>query len=516
VALCKRTAHKSREQDVSVASPRTNRSRRTLPPVRTKMTVTGYLQQTHVPVRKGETVFEELEERFHDILARVRREPPPAPAPGSGRIIREVMDPSFLKTQLDVVREAAAKRQGGQQLPEAAYQDAYKELEEAAAARPQVPFMPRTSTGSNLQSIISTCIESRADRLLRAAPEGLSRLAHAILSDDEIFRAFGPCDPLWIETKLAEGWSMIDGRPGFPDSPADPVALAPDARVIIVGDWGTGLPGAVAVAEQIRKRIDAGRGRQQHLVHLGDVYYSGWREEYETRFLPYWPVDRDEQDVLCWALNGNHDMYSGGHGYFGYLLHDPRFRGQWRGAPADHTPSSYFSLENEDWQLLGLDSAYLDHDLAGSQAEWVAGKLGNGRKTMLLTHHQPFSAYETVGQAMTRKITQTLGDIILDAWIWGHEHRCTVYSDRRVPWLQFGSCVGNGGVPQQLPDPPLQGSQNEREGYAPLTWAYDGAETADENEWLRFGFAVLDLDGPRITIEYVDEHGDTAEQVTLS
>jgi hypothetical protein len=67
--------------------------------------------------------------------------------------------------------------------------------------------------------------------------------------------------------------------------------------------------------------------------------------------------------VLCWALNGNHDRYSGGHGYFGYLLHDPRFRGQWRGASADHTLSSYFSLENEDWQLLGLDSAYLNHDL---------------------------------------------------------------------------------------------------------------------------------------------------------
>lgn len=145
-------------------------------------------------MRKGEAVFDELEERFRGILARLRHESPPATSPGSGRIIREVMDPSFLKTQLDVVREAAAKRQGGQQLPEAAYQDAYAELEEAAALDKRVPFMPRTSTGSNLQSIISTCIESRADRLLKTAPEGLSRLAHAVLSDVEIFRAFGPCD----------------------------------------------------------------------------------------------------------------------------------------------------------------------------------------------------------------------------------------------------------------------------------------------------------------------------------
>ncbi len=491
-------------------------------------------------------MFEEIEERFREVLARLRHRDAPAGgpgadgqgggpvagapaggpaagAPGGGRVIRDVMDPAFLKRQLDVIQAAGAQSPGGNRLPQTAYEKAYKELEEAQAGDQTTPFMPRTATNSNLQSVLTLCVESRLENLLKALPEGLDRLAHAIIGDIEIFRKFGPCDPLWMETKLAEELAKIDGRPDFPNVPAGPVALAPDARVILVGDWATGLPGAVAVAAQIRQRLEQGRGREQHLIHLGDTYYSGWQEEYETRFLRYWPVDRKEQDVLCWSLNGNHDMYSGGHGYFGYLLHDPRFRGHWLGGHPEQTPASHFSLENGDWQIIGLDSAYANHDLAGSQAEWVASKLGSARKTMLLTHHQPFSAYETVTQKMTKQIEPLFNEAKrLDAWFWGHEHRCTVYGpdqehpDGPVPWLRFGSCVGNGGVPQILPDPPLSGDARDVEGYAPLSWAYDGAETADGNRWLRFGFAVLDFDGPQVNVEYVDEHGNPANHFVLS
>jgi 3',5'-cyclic AMP phosphodiesterase CpdA len=365
--------------------------------------------------------------------------------------------------------------------------------------------------------VLSTCIESRADQLLEDLPSGTNRIAHAILSDLDLFHRFGPCDLGWIQTKIAEGLAMIEGKPEFPDSPAPPVRLARNARVLIVGDWGTGLPGAVAVAKQMRKWVDEARDREQHVIHLGDVYYSGWREEYQTRFLPYWPVDRGDRDVMSWSLNGNHDMYSGGHGYFGFLLHDPRFRGHWQGDPAKETPSSHFSLENDDWQILGLDSSYADHDLAGSQAQWLADKLrASQRKTMLLSHHQPFSAYDAeVSQAMTEKVQNAVpAGRSIDAWIWGHEHRCTVYGNRPKPWLKFGSCVGNGGVPQLLPDPPLAPLPDDA-AHAPLTWAYEGDEPADGNNWLRFGFAVLDFDGANVTIRYVDEHNNEVHKLAL-
>ena len=60
------------------------------------------------------------------------------------------------------------------------------------------------------------------------------------------------------------------------------------------------------------------------------------------------------------ALNGNHEMYSGGFGYFKLIL------------PAFEQDSSYFALQNEHWLLVGLDTAYVDHDMdndAGGLAE---------------------------------------------------------------------------------------------------------------------------------------------------
>lgn len=455
-------------------------------------------------------MFDELEERFRDVLAHLRGQADPR-QPQSGRIVRELMDPGFLRNQLEVV--AAAGARSGDLLPSGFYDEAFTELDAALKADTRTPFMPRTPQNSLLQSTLTTCVESRAEELLEAAPEGLRRLAHAVLRDEEIFRQFGPCDPRWAETKLAEGWALIDGRPPFPDSAAPAHALAEDARIVVVGDWGTGLPGAAAVGAQMRARLEQAAGRECYAIHLGDVYYSGWREEYETRFLPYWPVERDERDVLCFSLNGNHDMYSGGHGYFGFLLRDPRFRGHWREDPRHQAPSSYFSLENEHWQILGLDSGYEDHDLATPQSEWLAQKLASSKRTMLLTHHQPFSAYESVTQAMTVKVRGALDGQVLDAWLWGHEHRCGIYEDA-VPWLRFGSCIGNGGVPQQLPDPPLRDGAGV-EGYAPISWAYDGDEPADGNQWLRFGFAVIDLDGSQMSIEYVDEHGDAIRTVSV-
>lgn len=430
------------------------------------------------------------------------------------------MDPGFLRQQLYAIREGGAQQPGGNRLPQEAYDEGDAELA-AAAARPRggAPFIPRTATNSLLQSTLTTCIESRADALLKAVPDGLERLAHAVLADVQIFRQFGPCDLRWIETKLAEDWAMIEGKPPFPDAPAPPVELARNARLLFVGDWGTGLPGAVAVGQQMRKWIEDGRGREQHAIHLGDVYYSGWREEYETRFLPYWPVQRDEREVLSWALNGNHDMYSGGHGYFGFLLHDPRFRGHWRGDPNHNVPSSFFSLENDDWQVLGLDSGYADHDLAGSQQQWLSEKLATGRRTILLSHHQPFSAYDpTVGQLMANKVRAVASPgRPLDAWIWGHEHRCTIYANSPKPYLKFGSCIGHGGVPQLLPDPPLQDSPSPDDPqHASLTWAYTADEPADGDDWLRFGFAVADFDGPSVAIRYFDEHGSEANNVTIS
>jgi len=182
--------------------------------------------------------------------------------------------------------------------------------------------------------------------------------------------------------------------------------------------------------------------RDVHVVHLGDVYYSGWDYEYKDRFLSYWPVKpSDGGRAGSWCLNGNHDMYSGGHAYFDTLLKEPLFKPQGQ--------ASFFRLYNADWQLFGLDTAWDDNGLKDPQASWVLNELtANGQKAILLTHHQLFSAYENgldVGQVIREKLGSALEANRIHAAFWGHEHRCVIYDP--VQHVKYGRLIGHGGVP---------------------------------------------------------------------
>jgi hypothetical protein len=235
-------------------------------------------------------------------------------------------------------------------------------------------------------------------------------------------------------------------------------------------------------------------GIEQHVVHLGDVYYSGWRREYEKRVLPYWPVaSEDADDVGSWSLNGNHDMYSGGNGYFDFLLADSRFERQ--------QGSSWFSLENDDWKIIGLDTAYEEHGLHGAQKDWVREQVEAGsHRILLMSHHQLFSTDPAKGGP---KLREALADVLaggrITSWFWGHEHRCAVYHPHEGVGLS--SCIGHGGVP-------LYASHDkDDEPKAPAKYEYfDSIDTGPER-WTRMGFAVLDFDGPSVAIRFIDELG---------
>src|SRR5258708_23211835 len=91
-------------------------------------------------------------------------------------------------------------------------------------------------------------------------------------------------------------------------------------------------------------------------MHLGDTYYSGAEDEIKYRLIGDWPT---RVGTINRALNGNHEMYSGGKGYFEALT---SFFGQ---------SSSCIALQNTNWLILGLDTAYNDFDLDGAQVAWV-------------------------------------------------------------------------------------------------------------------------------------------------
>ncbi len=319
-----------------------------------------------------------------------------------------------------------------------------------------------------------------------------------------VFDKFSITDPGWVSSLVAMGISKFRDPHPFNNKAAPTHTMANRCRLVMVGDWGSGLPRAQKVATEMRKYVKEclDQGIECHVIHLGDVYYSGFEYEYKKRFLPYWPVEPGEQDrVGSWSLNGNHDMYSGGHAYFGTLLADPRFERQKK--------SSFFRLANANWQFIGLDTAYEDNGLKDPQATWLAGVLAkNSQRAVVLTHHQFFSAYEdspSVGEILRQKLEPLLSESRVFGAIWGHEHRCVVHEPHAD--LEYARLVGNGGVPVYM-------THREDEPYSsPVT--FEDRRLFLENgleKWAYMGFAVFDIDGKAMKAKYVDENGSVRHE----
>ncbi len=185
-------------------------------------------------------------------------------------------------------------------------------------------------------------------------------------------------------------WKKISPHPWIAGDPQ--AAPFPDlARVAVLGDWGTGLYGAPVCA----KNIAEDHAGFTLVMHLGDVYYSGDDTEMQTRFLQLWPK---VNGALSRGLNGNHEMYTGGKAYFNTVL---KTFGQ---------SASYFALQNNRWLLACLGTAYVDHDLAGEQANWLTQLIAQAgdRKVVLFSHHQPYSLLDVQGPQLDAQCRSVL------------------------------------------------------------------------------------------------------------
>jgi hypothetical protein len=275
--------------------------------------------------------------------------------------------------------------------------------------------------------------------------------------------------------------------------------VIPDrARIAMTGDWGTGLYGAPRFAHRIRATAP-----YDILLHLGDVYYSGTTDEMQRRFLDVWPFDAGARTR---ALNSNHEMYSGGFGYFGLLL------------PHIGQESSYFAFENTNWLLVGLDTAYVDHDIDTEQAAWLdlviarAARRGTRKKLVLFSHQQLFSAFDEDGGRLQRALRHLLEARGITAWYWGHEHRAIVY-DPHPRHGMHARCLGNGGIPQprtgDVRNAPVELTVGRdvtwrrfpASGDRPSCLVLDGPNPdvhGDEERFGPHGYMTLELDGPVI------------------
>jgi len=283
------------------------------------------------------------------------------------------------------------------------------------------------------------------------------------------------------------------------------VDLEKRAKIAIIGDWGTGDEVAINVLQQVASC------KPEVLIHLGDVYYAGTQQEEQTHFLD---VCRQVlgSDIPLFSLCGNHDMYSGGAGYYWLLDHI----GQ---------QSSYFCLRNANWQFLAMDTGHNDNNpatVAGnmtslvkvngwSEADWHLARINNpeGRRTVLFSHHQLFSPFGSVGNiglqqyAYNTELYGVFKDVMAKIvwWFWGHEHTLALFN--KYMDLERGRCLGASAVPvftDQQKYENATGLKTLNDGQLP-TWN-SIAVLGDNGTDYAHAFAIMTLDGSSASVKY--------------
>jgi hypothetical protein len=319
---------------------------------------------------------------------------------------------------------------------------------------------------------------------------------------------FGDCDPRYSEAaeKYAEYFVaqqkqipyivyqnlsdfVIDGK------------LPAKAKVAIIGDWGTGQDAAKLVLRQIANK------QPDVVIHLGDIYYAGTQFEMTNYFLNIWQqvlnLGEKLDRIPTFTLAGNHDMYSGGGPYYDLL----KTLGQ---------PASYFCLRNANWQFVAIDTGYHDHNPAGggdgatylqdTEVTWLADKVNNagGRRSVLLSHHQLFTAYDSIdGQEVNLRLSSQVGPLLpkLALWIWGHEHDFVLYDAYMN--LARSCCLGHGAFPVGIDEVVKVPKHPE----IPLIKGEDGEPIRlDTTGGLcNHGYAIIDLDGASGEVSYYQD-----------
>jgi hypothetical protein len=296
--------------------------------------------------------------------------------------------------------------------------------------------------------------------------------------------------------------------------PVAPVNGGP-VRFAIAGDWGSGTTEAETCTELMAQSAP------DFTIHLGDVYYVGGNDEIRQNCLGQ---DTAEFEGVEWkhgargsfALNGNHEMYANGGPYFEVFLKTLGMKGDAEGQHA-----SFFCLELDQWRIVAIDTGYNsvgwpilslvpglnsipviggDSHLEPALLDWlrtVVAPAKNPKATLLLSHHQYFSAYEQSYTKPAKQLQEIFGDQEM-VWLWGHEHRLGIYERFRMDGgvTVYGRCIGHGAMPVEVKSPDLS--------KAPLLYLDPRTHLLDGEEVGENGYAMVSIEGPQLTIEYRD------------
>jgi hypothetical protein len=142
--------------------------------------------------------------------------------------------------------------------------------------------------------------------------------------------------------------------------------------------------------------------------------------------------------------------------------------------------------------------------------ETLRAKDPDGKKALLiLTHHQYISAFkgETEYTKPAIQLAEKIGKDRSVVWLWGHEHKFSLYAKAQVEEgvKAYGRCIGHGGMPVELKGFVMEEGKH---GYNKLVMVDRRPIPGTDAYPLGYnGYAMLNLEGPTLGIEYYDIKG---------
>jgi len=294
--------------------------------------------------------------------------------------------------------------------------------------------------------------------------------------------------------------------------------LSPDGsiRIGLAGDWATGTDVSQQVADSMVST------NPELTIHLGDIYYVGLDNEVKENCLGIstnnFGVSWRHGSKGSFALNGNHEMYSGGNSYVTDFL--PTL-----GIPTSQDQKqlrSYFCLDAPVWRILALDTGYNSDIIGGDCAleqpliDWITNvvdPIGKPKPTVLLSHHQWFSGF---GDGDYPKPAAQIAQFFKNqqiVWLWGHEHRLAIFYPYQSPGTHlscYARCIGHGGMPLELASAAYPNQER-----AQLAEYWDNPDLhperfhtlSDGTKVGTNGYAFMTIQGSGMSLEYRDADG---------
>mmetsp|Transcript_19788 Transcript_19788/g.36831 ORF Transcript_19788/g.36831 Transcript_19788/m.36831 type:complete len:565 (-) Transcript_19788:180-1874(-) len=296
------------------------------------------------------------------------------------------------------------------------------------------------------------------------------------------------------------------------------------ASFAVVSDWGSGTWESAAVASLMKAK------NADYTMHLGDVYYEALKEEIEIQV--FGKDKNDHQHGVefptgskgTFYLNANHEMLSLGNGYYDTLL------------PAVSQTASFFSLSNDHWNVVALDTGYNAYEMfkvinamnelketdapqPDEVVKWLNETLGleqackgDKRGLIFMSHHQPFSDFvkDDAYLGTASQLAAFLPSDCTVLWLTGHEHEFALYDktdtfgvSKTVSMSIYHRLIGNGGFPQPPQKPSKHTTLKAYDNRSYKKFELNSEVRGEKSEEYVFnGYFTMDFNADELTIKY--------------